>query len=116
MGTKVEDLASRAGTREDVNGPAMAAFVAAGLGTFYVGVIVLLNEIGVYAAPAIHPGAGGVSGRMIFATIAWLGTWFVLHQLWRRRDIGPARVYRASIALIAAGVIMTFPPFWALVS
>lgn len=54
------------------NGSAMAAFLGAGIGAFAMGAFVLMNEAGVFAAPALYGPAGGLSGRAIFATVAWL--------------------------------------------
>ena len=48
------------------------AFLAAGIGAFAVGLFVLLNEMGLFAAPALYEPAGGVSGRTTFAVVAWL--------------------------------------------
>jgi hypothetical protein len=91
----------------------MAAFLGAGIGAFAVGMFVLLNEAGVFAAPALHAGAGGVSGRTTFATVVWLIAWGVLHVRWRDRAIAPRRVYLLTLLLTAAGVLATFPPVWA---
>ena len=57
------------------NGAAMAAALAAGIGAFAMGLFVLLNEAGLFAAPALYGPAGGVTGRTTFATVVWLGAW-----------------------------------------
>lgn len=98
------------------NGPAMAAFLAAGAGAFAVGLFVLLNESGIYAAPALYPPAGGVSGRTTFAVVVWLVAWGVLHARWKGREVAARRVWRATAILTALGVLATFPPIWRLVS
>jgi hypothetical protein len=95
-----------------MNGAAMAAFVAAGAGAFAMGLVVLLHEVGVYSAPALHGGAGGVSGRTTFAVVAWLVVWLALHLAWRRRDIPPRRALAITLVLTMLGVLGTFPPFW----
>jgi hypothetical protein len=96
------------------NGSAMAAFLGAGIGAFAMGMFVLLNEAGVFAAPALHGGAGGVSGRTTFATVVWLIAWGVLHARWRDRAITPRRVYPLTLILTGVGILATFPPVWAL--
>ena len=101
-------------TSPDVNGGAMAAFLGGGIGAFAMGVVVLLNEAGLFAAPAVYAPAGGVSGRTTLAVIVWLIAWAVLHNRWKAREIPPGRVGTVTLVLIAIGVLATFPPVWAL--
>jgi hypothetical protein len=96
------------------NGEAMAAFVAASIGTFSMGLFVILNEAGIFAAPALHAGAGGVSGRTTLAIVVWLVAWAVLHRRWRARQMTPAGPFGAAIALILIGLVGLFPPVWSL--
>jgi hypothetical protein len=46
--------------------------LAAGIGAVAMGFFVILNEAGVFAAPALYGPAGGVTGRTTFATLVWL--------------------------------------------
>lgn len=101
-------------TSGEVNGSAMAALLAAGVGACAMGVVVLLNEAGIFAAPALYAPAGGVSGRTTLAVIVWLMAWTVLHTRWRAREIAPGRIGAATLILIAVGLLGTFPPVWAL--
>ena len=65
-------MADRTGSSEAVtNGAALAAFLGAGIGAFAMGMIVILNEVGWFAAPALYGPAGGVSGRTTFAVVIW---------------------------------------------
>ena len=105
---------SRSTTSGEVNGSAMAAFLSGGIGAFAMGAVVLLNEAGLFAAPALYAPAGGVSGRTTFATIVWLMAWAVLHNRWKAREIPPGRVSAMTLILITLGVLGTFPPVWAL--
>ena len=112
-------MAVRTGpVRSDVpgaaNGSAMAAFLAAGIGAFAMGLFVLLNEAGIFAAPALYAPAGGVSGRTTFAAIVWLLAWALLHHLWKARELAPGRVYALTLLLVAIGTLGTFPPLWGL--
>lgn len=104
----------RTAASSDVNGSAMASFLAAGIGASAMGVIVLLNEAGLFAVPAVYAPAGGVSGRTTLATIAWLIAWGVLHNRWKAREVAPGRVYLLTLILIAFGILATFPPVWGL--
>jgi hypothetical protein len=101
-------------TPREVNGSAMAAFLGGGIGAFAMGAVVLLNEAGIFAAPALYAPAGGVSGRTTLATIVWLMAWAVLHHRWKAREMAPGRVGGMTLILIALGVLGTLPPVWGL--
>lgn len=96
------------------NGAALASFLGAGIGAFVMGVIVILNEAGLFAAPAVYAPAGGVTGRTTLAALIWLIGWAVLHSRWKGRQIESRRVNTATVLLIGLGVVMTFPPVWGL--
>ena len=98
------------------NGSAMASALAAGVGAFAMGLIVVLNEAGLFAAPAVYGPAGGVTGRTTLATLVWLAAWGVLHARWRAREIAPHPVLALTLILIGAGVLGTFPPLLGLLS
>lgn len=97
-----------------VNGAALAAFLAAGIGAFAMGLLVILNEAGLFSAPDVYGPAGGVTGRTTFAAVIWLIGWAVLHHRWKARHIEPRRVYAVTLGLIGLGVLFTFPPLWKL--
>ncbi len=94
------------------NGAALAAFLGASIGAFAMGFFVILNEIGLFAAPSLYGPAGGVSGRTTFATFIWLVAWAVLHHRWKGRGIDPHRVFGVGLFLICLGFLGTFPPVW----
>lgn len=96
------------------NGVALAAVLAAGIGAFALGLLVILNEAGIYAAPSLYGPTGGLSGRSTFAVVAWLVAWGILHARWRDRDVAANRVLTWAIVLVGLGVVMTFPPVWGL--
>ncbi len=101
-------------TLAEANGAAMASALAAGVGAFAMGLIVVLNEAALFAAPALYGPAGGVTGRTTFATLVWLAAWGLLHARWRWREIAPGRVLVLTLILIGVGVLGTFPPLWGL--
>lgn len=105
---------SRSMTSREVNGSAMAALLGGGIGACAMGVVVLLNEAGIFAVPALYAPAGGVSGRTTLATIVWLMAWAMLHHRWKAREIAPGRIGAVTLILTAVGVLGTFPPVWAL--
>lgn len=92
------------------NGAALAAFLAAGIGAFALGLIVLLNEKGILSPPTIYAPSGGVSGRTTLAVVVWLIAWAVLHARWKNRTVEPGRVWAITLILIALGIVATFPP------
>lgn len=99
---------------EVANGAAQAAFLAAAVGAFAMGLIVILNETGLLVAPAFYTPAGGVSGRTTFAVVIWLIGWASLHSRWKRHQIDSRRVRAAALILISLGLLLTFPPVWKL--
>jgi hypothetical protein len=108
-------MATIEGKREEVaNGAALASFLAAGIGAFALGLIVILNNAGVFVAPALYAPAGGVSGRTTLAAVIWLIGWAVLHSRWKGRQIESRRVHAVTLILIGLGVLLTFPPVWKL--
>ena len=94
------------------NGPLWAAILASGIGAFAVGLLVILNEAGVFEAPGLYAPAGGVSGRTTFAVVIWLIAWAALHRSWRNRDVDGGRITTIAAVLIVLGLIGTFPPVW----
>lgn len=95
-------------------GAAQAALLAAGIGTFAMGLIVILTQAGLIAIPALYAPAGGVSGRTTLAVLIWLAAWAVLHRRWKTRTSESNGVQLLSWVLIAAGILLTFPPIWSL--
>lgn len=96
------------------NGSALASFLGAGIGTFAVGLIVVLNEADIFVAPTLYAPAGGVSGRTTLATIVWLLAWGLLHYFWKAREMAPGRIYALTLLLVGLGVLGTVPPVWRL--
>jgi hypothetical protein len=94
------------------NGALWAAILASGVGGFAVGVVVILNEAGIFSAPTLYGPAGGVSGRTTIAAAIWLLSWAVLHVRWRNRTVDGGRITAISVILILLGLLGTFPPVW----
>lgn len=94
------------------NGAALAAVLAAGIGSLAMGLLVIMNEAGLFVAPSMYPPAGGLSGRSTFAMLAWLVAWGILHARWRDRDLDSAGILRWTMVMVGVAVILTFPPVW----
>ncbi len=106
--------AVRAGHAAIPAGGALAAVVAAGIGAFALGLLVIADEAGIFTAPSLYGPSGGLSGRSTLAVIAWLIAWGILHARWRNRNVAVGRVLTWSLVLVALAVVMTFPPVWGL--
>ena len=94
------------------NGPGAAAILAAGIGSAALGVFALTND----AFPAInrfftfYTPTGGLSGVTTTAIVVWLIAWFALARRWSGQTVAMAKVNLAAFALLAVGVLLTFPP------
>jgi hypothetical protein len=109
--------AVRTSQLEDVErptGPVAAAVLATGIGAFVLGLLTTLNEAsaGVHDFLEFDEDVGPLSGKTIIAAIAYVVSWAVLHGLWRRQNPALRPILIATVALIALGVIGTFPTFF----
>jgi hypothetical protein len=98
----------------DLNGSLWAAILASGVGAFAMGLVVILNEAGIFAAPSLYGPAGGVSGRTTLAVVVWLVAWAALHRRWRNRQVETPRIRALTLLLIGLGLVAAFPPLWAI--
>jgi hypothetical protein len=94
------------------NGAALAAFLSAGVGALGLGLVVFLNELGVFEVPALYGPAGGVTGRTAAGVVIWLVAWAVLHSRWKDRRMEPSGLFAISLIMIAVGFVLCFPPVW----
>ena len=94
------------------NGAAMAAILAAGIGAFAMGLLVVLHETGLFVSLTLYAPAGGLSGRTTFAVIVWLVAWGALHTRWNRRTVEAKSVFGLTLVLVTLGLLATFPPVW----
>jgi hypothetical protein len=94
------------------NGPGAAAILAAGIGSAALGILALAND----AFPTVNKllifygPTGGLSGVSTLAVVIWLVAWFILARRWSTATVQMARVNMISFALLAVGVLLTFPP------
>ena len=99
---------------EALAGVAAAATLSAGIGVFVLGLVTTLAAM----VPALaniltfYVPAGPLSGKTTVAVAAWLISWLVLHGLWHGVPVPYARVLRWTLVLIAAGLVLSFPPVY----
>ena len=95
------------------NGPGAAAILAAGIGSFALGVFAFAGDA---SPPILHAfnfwnPTGPLSGVTSSAVIVWLVAWFGLARRWKASSINLARVNFAALIMLLAGLLLTFPPF-----
>jgi hypothetical protein len=99
------------------SGPGAAAILAAGFGALALGALALAGD----ASPAIARAltlwspSGPLSGVTSAAVAIWLLAWLVLDRRWSDREVPLRPVNLAAVAMLAAGLLLTFPPFMDLV-
>jgi hypothetical protein len=98
------------------NGPVAAVMIATGLGTLVLGILTTLGEAseGVAEFLEFSERVGPLSGKTIFAVIAFLVSWGGLHMALRDREVDWRSVTIALVALVAVSLVLTFPPFFQL--
>lgn len=109
-------------TKTKPNGPVAASFLAAGIGSLVLGIMVVLNELGGEYSKFLQfdknfglgSGVGALSGKVIVMIIAYLISWVVLHFMWRGKEVNFGRIFAIALILVAAGFILTFPPVFLL--
>ncbi len=100
------------------NGPAAAAFVAAGIGALALGVITTLSEANATISNALnlYNPTGPLTGKIIFEVLVWAIAWVVLDSLWGDRQVNFKFAFAATLILIALGFLGTFPIFFNVVA
>jgi len=94
------------------NGSGAAALLSAGIGAFALSMIAIaadrMAEFG--RVMAFYKPTGPLSGVTTSAIAVWLIAWAVLEFRWRRRDVRLELVSAVATALLALGLLLTFPP------
>ena len=96
------------------SGPAAAVVLAAGLGSFALGLLSVLAAVSGSASDALtlSGGVGDLSGVTSGAAAAFFVAWGGLAAWWRHANPSLARVVAATGVLVALGLLGTFPPFF----
>src|SRR5574341_2177023 len=101
---------------EKPNGPAMAAIIAAGVGALVLGILTTLNEAStdVHDFLELDKDVGPLSGKTLFAVLAYVVSWAVLAPVLWRRSIPLSTGLIITALLLAGGFVGTFPEFFEL--
>jgi hypothetical protein len=97
-------------------GPVAAVLLAAGIGALVLGLLTTLAE----AIPTLKDSlqltdpVGPLAGKTVFASVAFLLSWGILHAVLRKKEPSPGGVYVWTSILVLAGLILTFPLFFEL--
>src|SRR6266498_5423083 len=99
---------------EPAEGPVLAAMLAAGIGGLTLGLLTTLAEAstGIKDFLQFNDRVGPLSGKTIFAAAVFFGGWGLLTGALRRSDPPWRTVVYATGALVALGLLMTFPTFF----
>jgi hypothetical protein len=108
--------AQRPRREEKPGGPVAAVLLAAGIGSLVLAGLTIWAEAskGFSDSLAYDLEVGPLSGKTIWATVAFFGSWGALTVLLRRRDIDLAKVGITAAVLIGLALVGTFAPFFQL--
>ena len=103
-------------TEEKPNGPVAAALLAGGIGSAVLGIVTFVYELNDKSAFAKsmtwYKPVGGLSGKSMWAIIAFFVSWAILHYVWKDKNTDFARISSIAIGLLVVGLLGTFPPIW----
>jgi hypothetical protein len=101
-------------TTDKPEGPIAAAILAAGIGSFALGLFTTLAEAseGFKEFLNFYDPVGPLSGKTIGAVAVWLLAWAVLHLAYRNQAVESRRELAVSLILIGLGLLGTFPIFF----
>lgn len=109
------ELQSRAlGLSHRRNGSAAAAIVASSFGVLVIGLLTTLAAASARISDSLnwYNPTGPLAGKTTLGVIIWLLAWLGAHLWLGRREVNFNRVIQVSVALIVAGLLLTFPPIF----
>jgi hypothetical protein len=95
-------------------GPIAAVLIAAGIGALVLGILTVWAEasVGFKESLAYNDRVGPLSGKTIWAAVAFVGSWVVLTLALRRRRVDLMKTTAVSVVLLGLGYLGTFSPFF----
>ncbi|MGH2978482.1 MAG: hypothetical protein ACRDLQ_02440 [Solirubrobacterales bacterium] len=96
------------------DGPIAAVLIAAGIGALVLGILTVWAEAseGFAESLAYSDRVGPLSGKTIWATVAFVVSWAVLTLALRRRALDLMKASVVSVVLLGLGYLGTFSPFF----
>lgn len=96
------------------SGPAAAVVLAAGLASFTLGLLSVLTAASgsVSSGLTLSERVGNLSGVTTASAAVFFAAWGALAIIWRHADPPLLRIAATTGALIALGLLGTFPPFF----
>ena len=94
------------------NGFGAAAILAAAIGSLSLGILTVAG----YASKSFarhlifYSATGPLSGVTTIAIAIWLLSWALLSRRWSRRNVALRPVLTVAFILLAASLLLTFPP------
>ena len=103
-------------TKAIPSGPGAAAMIAAGIGTLTIGILTTAAEFsaGLKTALNFYNPSGPLSGKTSLGIAMWLLSWLLLGNMWKDKNYNLARAFNITLVLIGLGLLLTFPPVFAL--
>ena len=97
-------------------GPVAAVLLAAGIGALVLGIMVIWAAASESFAESIaySDRVGPLSGKTIWAVVAFLVSWGALSVAFRRRSVDLGKVIIVAVVLLGLGYLATFAPFFEL--
>ena len=94
------------------NGRGAAAVLAAGVGSFALGVLAVAGDRSKMFGQHLifYRPTGPLSGVTTVAIAIWLVTWALLAWRWRSKSVRLRPVLAAAFVLLALSLLLTFPP------
>src|SRR5829696_2708063 len=94
-------------------GPVAAALLATGVGSLVLAILVVIAEANESFAMSLayDDGVGPLSGKTIWAVVAYAGSWAILAPALRGRRMNLRPVVVAAV-LLALALVGTFSPFF----
>jgi hypothetical protein len=110
----MSDLTTLEQDRSKPFGPVAAAFLAAGIGSFVLGLLTTISEASATFADKLnwYNPVGPLSGKTLISVIVFAVSWLLLYLAWRRKEPSPRMVFWVTGLLVAGGVLLTFPTFF----
>lgn len=94
------------------NGFGAAAIMAAAIGSLSLGMLTVGGDASKSFARhlVLYRATGPLSGVTTIAIVIWLLSWALLSRRWSRRNVALRPILTVAFILLAASLLLTFPP------